>query len=157
MKKFLKIILWIMVVCTMVTIYHFSDQPAKKSSATSHSITKKITKPLTKNKPKKEKKKIEETWNNRLRTLAHFSMFFLLGIFLMSAMIMSFKDKKSLVFLFILSLIIILIYALSDEYHQSFIPGRSAQFIDIIVDFSGGLLASGIIFAVCNFKKNLYD
>ena len=71
----------------------------------------------------------------------------------MGAMIMSFSHKKSLVYLFILTLILVLIYALSDEYHQTFIAGRTAQFVDIAVDFAGCLLSSGIIFAVCNFKK----
>ncbi len=153
MKKIVTVLLWLLVVTNLVTIYHFSDQPAKKSSSTSHSVTKKITKPLTKNKSPKEKKKIEEKWNDRLRTIAHFSMFFLLGLFLMSAMMTSFSHRKSLVYLFVLTLILVLIYALSDEYHQSFIPGRSAQFIDIVVDFSGGLIASGILFIIFKFKK----
>ena len=153
MKKLIRIFLWIMVFVTMSTIFYFSHQPAKKSSKTSHTIAKKIVNTVSKNKTQKEKKKLEKKVNDTLRTLAHFSLYFILGLFLMSAMIMSFGHKKSFVYLFVLTMILILMYALSDEYHQSFIPGRTAQAVDIAVDFAGGLLSSGIIFAVCNFKK----
>lgn len=148
MKKLLNIFLWVMVVVTMATIFYFSHQPAKKSSKTSHTIAKKIVNTVSKNKTVKEKKKLEKKVNDSLRTLAHFSLYFLLGLFLISAMIMSFGHKKSFVYLFVLTMILILMYALSDEYHQSFIPGRSAQFIDIAVDFSGGLLSNGIVYLI---------
>ena len=153
MKKIINILLWIMVVVTMCTIFYFSHQPAKVSSKTSNKIAKKIVNTVSKNKPQSEKKKIEKKVNDTLRTLAHFSLFALLGGFLMGAMIMSFSHKKSLVYLFILTLILVLMYALSDEYHQTFIQGRTAQFIDIVVDFSGCLLSSGIIFMFNKFRK----
>lgn len=35
-----------------------------------------------------------------------------------------------------------LLYALSDEFHQSFIPGRSASWIDILVDGLGATTAA---------------
>ena len=152
MKKLIRIFLWIMVFVTMATIFHFSHQPAKKSSKTSHTIAKKIVNTVSKNKTQKEKKKLEKKVNDTLRTLAHFSLYFILGLFLMSAMIMSFGHKKSFVYLFVLSMILILMYALSDEYHQSFIPGRSAQLIDIVVDFSGGLLSSIIVLLIAQKK-----
>jgi len=37
----------------------------------------------------------------------------------------------------LVSFIVCLIYAISDEYHQSFVIGRSASVIDIIIDLSG--------------------
>lgn len=40
-----------------------------------------------------------------------------------------------------LSLALTALYALSDEWHQTFIPGRNGQFADILVDFSGALFA----------------
>ena len=47
-----------------------------------------------------------------------------------------------------LALIIIIAYALSDEFHQSFVPGRSATWQDVAVDVIGGasaLLAWNIV------------
>jgi VanZ family protein len=40
-----------------------------------------------------------------------------------------------------LTLLIGILFALSDEWHQSFIPGRDAAFADVLAD-SGGLLTS---------------
>jgi VanZ family protein len=44
-----------------------------------------------------------------------------------------------------------LLYALSDEFHQSFVPGRSPSWIDIIVD---GLGASTAAFLWARYSPN---
>lgn len=44
-----------------------------------------------------------------------------------------------------LSLAFTALYALSDEWHQTFIPGRNGQLADILVDFSGALFALIVI------------
>lgn len=31
-------------------------------------------------------------------------------------------------------------YAISDEWHQSFVPGRKANWYDVLIDVSGALL-----------------
>ncbi|WP_442878098.1 VanZ family protein [Cetobacterium sp.] len=38
----------------------------------------------------------------------------------------------------------IIVYAVLDEYHQSFIPGREAYLRDVMIDTVGG--STGIIF-----------
>lgn len=43
------------------------------------------------------------------------------------------------------ALIITFIYACLDEFHQLFIPGRSGQFSDVLIDSSGALMALIII------------
>lgn len=48
-------------------------------------------------------------------------------------------DRLTLV---VLTLSIVVLYAISDEFHQSFIPGREPRLLDILIDFlgaSGGL------------------
>ncbi len=35
------------------------------------------------------------------------------------------------------------LYGLSDEIHQFFIPGRSAEAADVLADFTGGILGAG--------------
>ncbi|HEX8888482.1 MAG TPA: VanZ family protein [Pyrinomonadaceae bacterium] len=42
---------------------------------------------------------------------------------------------------FLLSLLLVVIYSLSDEYHQSFVPTRGASIYDSFIDMSGGLTA----------------
>lgn len=53
-----------------------------------------------------------------------------------------FSSKKSIIFSYL--------YALSDEFHQSFIPGRSALFRDTLIDLFGIFIAFGIIFLTRN-------
>lgn len=67
--------------------------------------------------------------SNTLHINGHFLMFFFLCISLYYAT----RDLK-------LSFIFTMIYALFDEYHQSFVPLRSASLFDIFVDGVGALL-----------------
>jgi len=50
--------------------------------------------------------------------------------------------------LYCAGLIITALYAASDEFHQLFIPGRSGQFSDVLIDTAGGLVAILIIIAI---------
>ena len=45
----------------------------------------------------------------------------------------------------ILSFLLIMLYAVSDEFHQSFVPGRTATYFDLGFDLSGANIASYII------------
>ena len=40
---------------------------------------------------------------------------------------------------FFISLVLVAVYALLDEYHQSFVPSRTASLVDSLIDISGGL------------------
>lgn len=40
---------------------------------------------------------------------------------------------------FLISLVLVAVYALLDEYHQSFEPSRTASLVDCLIDLSGGL------------------
>lgn len=42
----------------------------------------------------------------------------------------------------LLTAIIVLIYSISDEFHQSFVPGRDASLYDIFVDNMGSILGN---------------
>jgi VanZ family protein len=43
-----------------------------------------------------------------------------------------------------LALGIALLYAISDEYHQTFVPGRNGTGVDVLVDMVGGLVCAGL-------------
>ena len=38
------------------------------------------------------------------------------------------------------ALLVPLLFGLSDEYHQSYVAGRSAEFLDLVADMAGGLV-----------------
>ena len=71
-----------------------------------------------------------------IRKLAHFMEYFILGILICNSVYI--YNKKN-----IYGIIICSIYAFSDEIHQIFVPGRSFQIRDIIIDILGSMV--GII------------
>ena len=46
---------------------------------------------------------------------------------------------------FLLSLLLAIAYSLSDEFHQSFVPSRTASIYDCMIDSVGGLIGLGIV------------
>lgn len=74
-----------------------------------------------------------------IRKLAHFTEYFILGI-LMVNVLKDYKIKN----IFIYSLIFCIIYACSDEMHQLFVPGRSGNALDVVIDSFGSLVGCSI-------------
>jgi len=74
------------------------------------------------------------------RKIAHFAEYALLALLAARAFIPS-----SRVFLrrawFAASLLLVIAYALFDEYHQSFVPTRTGTIWDSLIDIAGGLTA----------------
>ena len=86
----------------------------------------------------------EVGWANFItRKLAHFSEYAVLYFLFYRG----FKNtaKFSLKKVLFLSFILTILYALSDEYHQTWISGRTGKFFDIGVDCAGAFL--GLIFS----------
>lgn len=46
---------------------------------------------------------------------------------------------------FLICATIVVVYALTDEYHQSFVPSRTASIFDSLLDMAGGLTALIIV------------
>ncbi|HEX2271103.1 MAG TPA: VanZ family protein [Pyrinomonadaceae bacterium] len=74
------------------------------------------------------------------RKLAHFTEYAVLGILAARAFRGSprpmLRDRW-----FLLSLVLVVVYALVDEYHQSFVPSRTGTIYDSLIDMAGGLMA----------------
>ena len=68
-----------------------------------------------------------------IRKLAHFIEYFILGILVIN--FITRYDKK-----IIIAILLCIIYATSDEIHQIFVPGRSCQIIDIVIDSLGSIM-----------------
>lgn len=79
-----------------------------------------------------------------VRKGAHLSAYAILGLLAARAFSTS---RHSLLRLrwFLASLALISLYALSDEYHQSFAPSRTASIYDSMIDVAGGLTALVLI------------
>ena len=42
----------------------------------------------------------------------------------------------------VLAWVLTVLYAVSDEYHQTFVPGRNGNALDVLIDASGAALAA---------------
>jgi VanZ family protein len=51
------------------------------------------------------------------------------------------------------TLVVVLLYALSDEFHQSFVPGRHPDLFDIATDVAGALVALALL-AVVRLRRS---
>lgn len=83
-------------------------------------------------------------WNLITRKLAHVSVYLVLFLLLNR----SFEDKRP-----ILAIYLALLYAISDEYHQSFVPLRKGDPLDVAIDFVG--ILSGYYWVTKTRKDHL--
>lgn len=141
---FKKILLWCALICCMSLIFNFSSQEATRSDDVSSNFIKTIVKIVDFNDrlSEEEIEKIAENLNFLIRKAAHFSIYALLGL-LFSLLICQYKSIKTNHFLF--AIIFCFLYACSDEIHQLFVPGRSGEIKDVLLDTLGGTFGSGII------------
>ena len=122
-KNILMVILLILLIGTFYLIFNFSGQTGEESSG----ISRKITNLLANNikyiqeKPENVKEKIVERIEKVVRKIAHFSIYTVVGILLMS-LVSTYPLKDFTIS--IISLGAGIIYATSDEIHQSFIPRK---------------------------------
>jgi VanZ family protein len=74
------------------------------------------------------------------RKAAHFTEYAILGYFAARAFRTSPRPAIANRWCLI-SLAIVIVYALLDEYHQSFVPSRTGTIYDSLIDIAGGLTA----------------
>ena len=83
-----------------------------------------------------------------VRKCAHVSEFFILGI-----LVINLVSKYNVKHIYLISFIICVLYASSDEFHQLFVPGRSGQVTDIFIDMIGVVLGLSIYCLIKYFKS----
>ena len=143
MSKIGKILLPVLTVCWMMVIFWFSAAPAPESSEMSYTVGIQIGKiavadfdAWTTEKQNAFAEKIEYP----IRKMAHATEYAILGM-LMSGAVYAYSvcGMKVIRYAWILATI----YAATDEFHQLFVPGRSGQFRDVLLDSTGA--AVGIL------------
>lgn len=139
MKKCAK---WVLVLAWMVLIFLFSNESGMESTETSHFFVEKVESLFIYLIPS-----ISFDIVTRLvRKAAHFFLYFILGGLIGNAVN---KSKKW----WVLSLLLCLLYACTDEFHQLFIIGRSGNIMDVFVDFLGSSV--GIYSYHCFTRKRV--
>jgi len=75
-----------------------------------------------------------------IRKGAHFTEYSVFGLLAARAFRTSSRDLLRRQW-FLFSLLLVVVYALGDEFHQSFVPSRTASIYDSMIDSFGGLAA----------------
>jgi len=144
MYKILKpitIFSWIAVICWLILIFSFSAQPAVQSDGLSRQVTK-IILDIIDNVIPIEENGLDQL-NSIIRKLAHFGVYLVLGVLINNAFEKSgVKDLKG----FMISLLFCVLYAISDEVHQLYVPGRGAQVTDVLIDSWGAFVGINMIY-----------
>lgn len=135
----LRYLLWTAVLAVMIVIFIFSSKTATQSTSSSGSFAKtllSVVVPGFTELPEVKQQSAVDAMQFAVRKGAHFAIFLILGAlcqFAMNTYNIKLKPKV------ITSLSISLVYAVSDEVHQLFVPGRAGQIRDVLIDFAGAL------------------
>ena len=153
MKKF-RIISTVLLVVWMGLIFYLSSQNATESQGTSGSLIGMIISFFRKDfYALSEARQIEliAPFQFIARKGAHFTIYGILGIFSFLTFI-TYKNFNLKTRLFVISLTCLL-YSISDEFHQTFVAGRSGEIRDVLIDFCGSLLFITLLTLLSRYKK----
>ena len=145
-------VLILLLMGTFYIIFGFSSQNAEESSGISKKVSETIVEITNKEKPTQEKNTMVKYLEPRIRKLAHFSIYTVVGFLLMN---LCFTYKISINKKIIISLILGFIYACSDELHQTFVVGRSGEARDVLIDTSGVFVGICISYAFYRIYRKL--
>ena len=133
------------VVLWMAVIFWFSAQNGSSSGSMSAGVTEALARLLTPGfdelSPLAQAETVEAL-HLFVRKAAHFSEYAVLGMLTVNAL-RTYRLNKAL--RLILPVATCLVYAVSDEIHQYFIPDRACRAFDVFIDTMGGLTGTLIL------------
>jgi VanZ family protein len=144
----------ILVLLWMSTIFYFSNQPATISTTQSDKVINTINIIVKDNKVIKSI--LNKLYDSKgasfiMRKSAHMISYGLLASLLFIS-IYSHRECISVSFKY--AFVISLIYAISDEIHQYFVPGRACMLQDVLIDCIGMIIALTLISMLYKFIIN---
>ena len=130
-KKLQKFLAWLALLVWMGVIFYFSHQSGDTSMQLSDGI-------LDSFKSLFQNFLNYHTLSYIVRKIAHFTEYFILGL-LIYHLVKQYRviSKTEIIWM----ILFCLIYAMSDEFHQVFIGGRSPKVFDVIIDSLGSSLS----------------
>ena len=148
--KIKKIVAPILLIAWMGLIFYMSSQQGGESSSLSNKIVSKLFSlfPFLGD-PHDEEAEIFLTFSLIVRKTAHFTEYLILAVlafFFISSYYVSMGA-------YLFSWLFATIYAITDEIHQHFIPGRVAAPLDVCVDSAGALFGVYLVFLVMRARK----
>lgn len=153
---FKRVLFLIMLVIAFYVIFNFSAQDGEMSGSLSRKVTEFIVELISKIKIMDINRKLH--WIAKLepiiRKLAHFGVYTVVGFSIMGFMC-TFDIRN--IFKLLISFSIGVTYAVSDEIHQYFTPGRNASALDVCIDSVGVLTGIFILIILIVFVEAIVD
>ena len=153
-----KIISCFLVILWLVVIFFLSNMDSSKSNQKSEGVINKVVETtldktndlgITNKHPSQTtKNEFIIKLNTPFRKFMHAFVYLILAILVFNALYVSSFNKYKF---YLTCFSFCFIYSLIDEYHQTFVIGRTGQFIDSIIDTFGSLI--GIIICIFYLKK----
>ena len=143
--KFKRILFAVLIIINCIVIFNFSAQDSEKSSKTSGVVVNRVVNTISSVNKKVKEESLRDIVTFYTRKAAHFSIYTLLGIWLMNEANTFDISKKRKMFI---SVMFGLLYAVSDEFHQSFVGGRSPEVRDVCIDTCGVLFGTIIVIII---------
>ena len=148
-----RIILWVLTFLWATLIFCFSAQPAMSSRKLSTKISSKVVQTM----PKKEdavdvNKEMPRKIHQLVRKTAHLVLYIGLGALLAAlcrSYLLTFGSAACI------SFFVSALYAATDEWHQSFIPGRSGQVTDVLLDSLGAAVGILLLYVGTVYLKKI--
>ena len=153
---FKRVLFLMLLAIAFYIIFNFSAQDGEVSGSISQKVTEFIVKIVSKVKTMDIATQMRwiEKLHPIIRKLAHFGVYTVVGFSVMGFMCTF--DMRN-IFKLLISFGVGVIYAVSDEVHQYFIPGRNASIIDVGIDSLGVLTGIFILITLIVFVEAIVD
>ena len=153
---FKRVLFLMLLAIAFYVIFNFSAQDGEVSGSISQKVTEFIVKVISKVKTMDVATRLQ--WIEKLhpivRKLAHFGVYTVVGFSVMGFMCTF--DMRN-IFKLLISFGVGVTYAISDEVHQYFIPGRNASIVDVGIDSLGVLTGIFILITLIVFVEAIAD
>lgn len=137
-----KVLSVLLVIFWMGFIFSFSNTKGDASSSFSEELLIKIIEVVTPyEKGSEEMEKLVDKLHFPFRKLAHFTIYFILGVLVINAFLAFNMPKYSIIY----AVLICILYAISDEVHQLYVNDRKGNLGDVLLDSSGSCLSIYLI------------
>lgn len=148
-KTVMRLILGIMLAGWMIIIFWFSNQPATESSEISGTISYRLVEDTDEifnwGLTAEQIRKIAGNIEYPIRKAAHMTEYAIFSIFVMIALIV---DGIKGVRIPVISAVIAIAFAATDEFHQTFVPGRYGCVLDVLIDAAGSIIGLIIVYII---------
>ena len=153
MRRIQCLLAWVAMLFWMIVIFGFSAQTAEDSSAISGGLIRQVIEtvmPDFSEMTAEKQEAIVESWQTVVRKMGHMAEYTVLGVLSWITMGFHFPRMRWRVGV---AAGIGLLYAITDEVHQIFVPDRGPGVLDVFIDFAGVCIGIAIAALITRWRQ----